>query len=414
MNKKVLLIGGNFSPELTGIGKYNGEMIEILAKQGYECTVVTSFPYYPHWTVQPPYTRSGNWFKREMKLPEQKGSKSIEIFRCPHFIPQKPSGLKRIVADFSFCFAAFIKICHLLFFRKFNFVLVVAPPFQLGLLGILVQKIKGAKFLYHVQDLQIDAARDLNLIKSKRLIKFLFKVEKYILKRADVVSSISEGMIKKIVLKYPREVVFFPNWVDTALFFPIPDRDHLKLEFGFEKTDKIVLYSGAIGEKQGLEAILQAAKSLESIKHLKWVICGSGPYKEKLIQKQKSQCLENVFFLPLQPFEKLNDFLNMADLHLVLQKANAADLVMPSKLTAILSVGGSAIITANEGSSLYDVVAMHKMGVLINPEDPVALTDAIEQAIKSSDNSIELNARGYARKYLSIEAIFKNYTRHLQ
>jgi colanic acid biosynthesis glycosyl transferase WcaI len=241
----------------------------------------------------------------------------------------------------------------------------------------------------------------------------LFKVEKYILKRADVVSSISEGMIKKIEKKYPREVVFFPNWVDTSLFFPIHEKAQLKIAFGFDKLDKIVLYSGAIGEKQGLETILQAAKSLESFDHLKFVICGSGPYKEKLMQLKGSQNLGNVFFLPLQPFEKLNSFLNMADLHLVLQKANAADLVMPSKLTAILAVGGSAIITANEGSSLHNVVAKHKMGILINPEDPAVLTAAIQLALESGDSLIEQNARNYARQYLSIEEIFKNYTNHL-
>lgn len=413
MNKKILLIGGNFSPELTGIGKYNGEMMDMLAKQGYECTVVTTFPYYPHWKVQPPYNQSGHWFKREVKILPQV-EKQIEIFRCPHYIPQKPSGLKRIIADFSFCFSAFIKVCQLLFSRKFDIVLVVAPPFQMGLLGILVQKIKGARFLYHIQDLQIDAARDLKLIKSKPVINLLFKVERYILKRADVVSSISEGMIRKIVLKLPREVIFFPNWVDTTLFFPIPDKLPLKAIFGFHHLDKIVLYSGAIGEKQGLEAILEAAKSLENMDRIKFVICGSGPYKEKLLQLVESQSLGNVFFLPLQPFEKLNSFLNMADVHLVLQKATAADLVMPSKLTAILAVGGTAIITAKEGCSLHDVVAMHKMGILINPEDPAALIAAIERALLSGDTIIGDNARAYARQYLSIEEIFKNYTSYLQ
>ena len=67
MSKRVLLIGGNFSPELTGIGKYNGEMIDMLASQGYDCTVITSYPYYPHWKVQEPYTTSSGWFKRELK-----------------------------------------------------------------------------------------------------------------------------------------------------------------------------------------------------------------------------------------------------------------------------------------------------------------------------------------------------------
>jgi colanic acid biosynthesis glycosyl transferase WcaI len=78
--------------------------------------------------------------------------------------------------------------------------------------------------LYHIQDLQIDAARDFNLIRSKFIINALFSIEKYILKRADIVSSISKGMIKKIEAKYKREVVFFPNWVDTDVFFPLPGR----------------------------------------------------------------------------------------------------------------------------------------------------------------------------------------------
>jgi colanic acid biosynthesis glycosyl transferase WcaI len=64
MKNKVLLIGGNFSPELTGIGKYSGEMIDRLANKGYNCTVVTSYPYYPHWKVQPPYAGSSFWYKR--------------------------------------------------------------------------------------------------------------------------------------------------------------------------------------------------------------------------------------------------------------------------------------------------------------------------------------------------------------
>ncbi|MEO6731470.1 MAG: WcaI family glycosyltransferase [Ferruginibacter sp.] len=413
MNKRVLLIGGNYSPELTGIGKYNGEMIEMLASKGYHCTVVTSFPYYPHWQVQQPYTESSRWFKKEVKEPNGQMGRAIVIFRCPHYIPNKPTGLKRMISDLSFCTAAFVKIIQLLFKKKYDYILVVAPPFQLGLLGILYKKIKGGKLFYHIQDLQIDAARDFNLIKSKFIIAILLKIEKYILKKADVVSSISDGMIKKIQDKFKREVVFFPNWVDTNLFFPLPEKGALRKQFNFQATDKIVLYSGAIGEKQGLEAILESAQVLDDQPDLKFVICGSGPYKKKLEEIAVHKNLKNVYFLPLQPIEKLNLFLNMADIHLVLQKANATDLVMPSKLTAILSVGGLAIITASEGCSLHDVVSLHKMGILIEPEHSASLTLAISESVKNNNRSIHENARSYAQKYLSINEIFRAYTGHM-
>ena len=415
-NKRVLLIGGNFSPELTGIGKYNGEMMDMLARQGYRCTVVTSFPYYPQWEVQEPYTKNSGWFKKEWRVVPGaiSDAQPIEVFRCPHYIPGKPTGLKRMISDFSFCFAAFIKTFQLLFKPKHDFVIVVAPPFQLGLLGVMYQKIKGARLLYHIQDLQIDAARDFNLIKSTFIINLLLKAEKYILKKADVVSSISQGMIKKIQLKYPREIVFFPNWVDTSLFFPISESDQLKVDFGFRPSDKIVLYSGAIGEKQGLEVILECARKLRDNVNLKFVICGSGPYKEKLENSKQEQQLDNVIFLPLQPYDKLNCFLNMADIHLVLQRANATDLVMPSKLTAILSVGGLAIITAHKNSSLFDVVDTHKMGVLVEPENSGALIAAIDHTLVNNHvNDANRNARLYAEEYLSIEQIFRKFALQL-
>jgi len=411
--KRVLLIGGNFSPELTGIGKYNGEMIEMLSNLGYDCTVVTSYPYYPHWKVQEPYTKTCGWFKKEIKVAMGAEIHPIKVFRCPHYIPEKPTGLKRIISDFTFCFSAFLKIFELLFSKKIDYVLVVAPPFQLGLLGVLYKKIKGAKFFYHIQDLQIDAARELNLIKSPFLINSLFKIEKYILKKADIVSSISEGMIKKIERKYQREVVFFPNWVDTTLLSPLPEREKLKNNFGFEASDKIVLYSGAIGEKQGLEAVLDAAKVFQERPGLKFVICGSGPYKEKLQEQKELQKLDNVVFLSLQPFEMLNAFLNMADIHLVLQKSNAADLVMPSKLTAILSIGGVSIITASKGASLHDVVYKHKMGILTEPENTSLLIEAIELALISDNQSIRKNARSYAKQFLSIDEIFRKFTAYM-
>ena len=414
MGKRVLLIGGNFSPELTGIGKYNGEMMRYLATHGYDCTVITTYPYYPHWKVQEPYTKGSGWFSKETITPDGNGATKIKVHRCPHYIPAEPTGFKRVLSDFSFFFSAFIKVFQSLFWKRFDFIMVVAPPFQLGLLGLFYRMFRGGRLLYHIQDLQVDAARDLKLIKSAFIINILLKVEKFIIRKADVVSSISSGMIKKIYDKYQREIVFFPNWVDTTLFYPIEGRNKLKQEFDFKESDTIILYSGAIGEKQGLETILDSAEELRDHPELKFVICGSGPYKEQLLAQKEKRNLNNIVFLPLQPFEKLNSFLNMADIHLVIQKANATDLVMPSKLTAILSIGGMAIITANEGSSLFEVINAHEMGVLVEPENPKAFVAALNRILVSDNEIINQNARLYAERYLSINEIFRSFKVHIQ
>lgn len=395
MSKRLLLIGANFAPEPTGIGKYSGEMIQWLSDNGYDCTVMASYPYYPHWQVQPPYVKNRYWYKKEVQG-------KITVHRCPQYIPADPSGKKRIIMDLSYLLSAFFKLLQLLTAKKFDVVIVVGPPFHLGFLGVLYKKIRGAKLFYHIQDLQIEAARDLGMIRSPLLIRWLFRFEKYILREADTISSISAGMIRKIREKTGRDVLLFPNWADVKLFYPLENRAYLKKDFGFDSTDKIILYSGAIGEKQGLESILYTAATL---KELKFLICGSGPYREKLREMAAALDLKNVIFFPLQPFERFNHFLNMADVHLVIQKANAGDLVMPSKLTTIMAVGGLAVITANPGTSLCEEVQLRNIGILVAAEDQAALNEAIYAAVNNETGHITGNAREYALNYLAIDKI---------
>ena len=411
MKKRFLLIGYNFHPEPTGIGKYSGEMIYWLAKHGYECTVITTYPYYPHWKVQEPYVKSKFWYTTEKLKFSSEGS--ITVCRCPMYVPAQPSGIKRVLLDFSFLIAGGIKLLQLAASNKFDFVFVVSPSFQFGLLGILYKKFRHAKFVYHVQDMQIEAARDLRLIKSEKAINFLLKIEKYIFDSADVISTISRGMIQKIQDKANKNILLFPNWADIEAFYPINNRIALKREFGFEVTDKVILYSGAIGEKQGLEGVLQAADYYRTNKDLKFVICGSGPYKQKLENLAKSLLLNNLYFFPLQPSDKFNSFLNMADVHLVIQKSDASDLVMPSKLTTILAVGGLALITANENSSLYSMVREHGIGILIKAESQQALNEGILIAISEDNHTITSNARSYTEANLSIESIMEAFTNNI-
>lgn len=404
---RVLLLGGNYFPEPTGIGKYNGEMMDWLAANNYDCSVVTTYPYYPYWKIQQPYEKKATWFTKENRIVN--GKTSITVYRCPHYVPRIPTGIKRTLSDVSFFVAAFLQVFRLLFGKKFDYVLVVAPPFQIGLLGYLYKIIRGTTLIYHIQDLQIDAAVELGMIKSHYLVRIMFGLERFIMRRADIVSSISEGMIKKIRAKHDRQILLFPNWADTNVFHPIANKDLLKQEFNFLPTDKIILYSGAIGEKQGLQALLYTAMELRHAAYLKFIICGSGPYKDRLVDMAGQLALHNVHFMPLQSKEKFNRFLNMADVHLVLQKANDNELFLPSKLTTICAVGGLVVVTASENTSLYNIVAKHNLGILINPEDQVALTGAVKNAIYQDHTTVKSSARRFATNHLSIDKIMTSY-----
>lgn len=404
MNKRMLVLGINCFPELTGIGKYTGEMVQWFAENGYETTVVTAPPYYPNWAVQQPY--SGAWYRKEQI------NKNLQVYRCPLYVPSKPSGLKRLLHEMTFFASAFFVVCRLLFQKKYDCIFAVAPPFHLGFLALFYRFFKGGKIIYHIQDLQIDAAKELNML-PERLFPMLFGMERFLLNRVNVVSTISEGMKKKVFAKSQNVVVLFPNWVDTEGFFPVADRDSLKSHWGFEPEDKLVLYSGSIGEKQGLDGIIKVAGKLSDVDHVKFIICGNGPFKERLVQMAGELGLQNVFFLPLQGHDVFNNFLNMADVHLVLQKADASDLVMPSKLTSILSVGGLALVTANPGTTLYEVIFDHQMGVVIAPEDESALEQGILSCFDERNEEKRKNARVYALRYLNRNDILERLVQDL-
>jgi colanic acid biosynthesis glycosyl transferase WcaI len=412
INKRILLISHNYSPEPTGIGKYNGEMIEWLANKGFDCTVITTFPYYPYWKVQAPY--KNRWYKKEViHYPES--NSSITIHRCPSYVPANPTGEKRIVQDFSFWTSMFWKALKFIIGKqKFDLIITVAPPFHLAYLGLMLKKRNGGKLLYHIQDLQIEAAQELNMLSNKKLLDRIYKLEKDILTKADYVSSISEGMISKIKTKTNKEVFFFPNWADTSCFYPLECRNKLKNKWGYLETDVVYLYSGAIGEKQGLEDILLTAELSQTNTNIKFIICGSGPYKEKLIQMAENKRLKNVNFLPVQEKELFNEFLNMADYHLILQKANTGDLVMPSKLTTILAVGGVSIVTTSPGTTLYNLINNHDLGYITAPEDHQSLSGLISKLKPGNDFETKSgNARNYATQYLNIDNVMNDFIAHV-
>ncbi len=404
---KILIYGINYAPELTGIGRYTGEMGSWLARRGEDVEVITTMPYYPEWAVHP--SHKGRWWYTEQL-------EGVRVHRCPFYVPAKVTSAKRILHEFSFVVSSLIYWLPIFFGKRYDVVICVSPPFHLGLIPLLYCKLHTIPLWCHIQDLQIDMAKELGMIKNKRFLNIMFKVEAYILKRCTVVSTISEGMVRKVAQKnvLKSECALFPNWVDGEYVKPVPRSQSLRSELGLLPSDKVVLYSGSLGEKQGLEIIVEAAKSFVSRPAVKFLIFGSGGGKSKLEALVQEYDLPNVVFYPLQPYQKLASLLATADIHLVLQKKSASDLVLPSKLTGIVAAGGFSLVSAVPGTTLYDTVSEHQIGVLIEPESVEALEKAINKALATDLSSYRINARRYAERYLNKEQTLSEFWQKLR
>ena len=387
---KILINSINYSPELVGIGKYTAEMAQWLTEEGHDVRVVTAPPYYPEWKIFEGYST----LRYQSEI-----IGNTKIIRCPLWVPAKPSGLKRIIHLASFALTAFpIMIWQGIFWRP-DIVFVVEPPFFCTLGALVSAKLAGGASWLHIQDFEIDAAFDLGMLKSKRLRYWVTKVECWLMRRFDKVSTISVRMLERVINKgvVVEKTVLFENWVDIEQIFPLKEKPELYQELGLPENRTIILYSGNMGEKQGLEIIVKAAGLLKDKTNLLFVLCGTGSAKERLIKL--SQGFDNVVFFPLQPVERLNELLNLADIHLLPQKADAEDLVMPSKLTNMMASGKAVVATVAENSQIANVLV--DCGLVVEPENVEAFCDAIKSLIDNPDEAKRLgyNCRQYAEQH---------------
>lgn len=337
---KILIYGINYYPEYTGIGKYSSEMVEILAEYGNDVKVVTAYPYYPEWKLRDNY--KNHFFLTEIV-------NGVEVHRCPIWVPNNPTTLKRIIHYASFGLSSFFCLMRLVFWKP-QVIFVVVPSIFSAPLPYIFSKIINAKTWLHIQDFEIDIAFSLGFLKNKRIQKIIkyFEIDFY--KKFEKISTISKSMLKKLSDEGidRKKLYSLHNWVDTNVIFPKNNKGEIKNSYGITSNVKIILYSGNLGKKQSVEIILNLAGHPKLNSSILFIICGSGSELSNL--KNKAQNLANVRFMFLQPIEKFNDFLNMADMHILPQKSEINNLVMPSKLTGILSVGGICcpILDAND------------------------------------------------------------------
>jgi len=366
----VVIYGINYAPELIGVGKYTGEIGAFLNRAGANVTVVTAPPHYPGWQAKPPYRA---W---RYRTEQQDG---VRIYRCPLFLRRRMTGLWRLLAPLTFAITSAPVAFWQILKRRPDTVLAVEPTFFVAPIALVAARLAGARVVLHIQDLEVDAAFAVgHLGKSRWLARFAGAVEGLILRRFDHVVSISKKMIEKIEEKgVPSErISLIRNWVDVSHIFPLehsPYREELKIT----PETFVVLYSGNLGAKQGLDVLLEAARALDDkVADIAFVIAGEGPAKADL-QRRYSD-LSNVRFLPLQPYERLNDFLNLANLHVIPQEKATADLVLPSKLGGMLATGRPIVVTAEPGTELADYLA--GAATVVSPGDPTALASAIREA----------------------------------
>lgn len=395
---KILIYCLNYAPELTGIGKYTGEQAQWLAARGHEVRVITAPPYYPAWRIGDGYRA---WRYRRERC------RGVEIFRAPLWVPRQPSGLKRILHLASFAVSSLVPLAAQVRWRP-DVIFVVEPPLMCSPAALLLGRWTGARTWLHVQDYEVDAAFALGLLKHPWLRRLAFSLERHAMAAFDRVSTISEAMLRLARSKgaAPERSLLLPNWVDVRAI--LPGRGSLyRRRLGIPADATVALYSGNMGNKQGLEILAEAARLLAGRTDLHFILCGDGAGRAAL--QQACAGLPQVHFLPLQPAARFPALLAAADVHLLPQRADAADLVLPSKLAGMLASGRPVVATAAAETELGRIVG--RCGRVVRPGDAAALAEAI--ADLAGDPALRQTlgraGRAWAERHLDREAVLSAF-----
>ena len=399
---RIILCSLNYTPELTGIGRYNTEMVQWMVRNGHSVRVVVAPPYYPAWKVPP----SHRWWQYRHETID-----GASVLRCPTWVPARPNGWRRLVHLATFAVSSTLALAWSVRWRP-DVVLVTEPPL-VGAPGVIaLSAVTGARSWLHVQDLEIDAGFGLGFMSSGLLRRIVLGVERALLDRFDVVTTISTSMRAKLAARLPesRSPAIMRNWVDLDTIRPV-DASGLRRLLGIPESAIVCLYSGSMAAKQGLDILASVARALDDRHDLHFVFCGNGAMRAAL--EQAASGLERVRFLDLQPDDRVAALLSMADIHLLPQRAEIDGLAMPSKLSGMFASARPVVATAVASSELAQVVTGR--GIVVPPGDVDAFVRAIAELADDPVKRMVCGraGRAYAERYLDKEVVLREMFRVL-
>lgn len=405
---RVTVIGINYHPETTGIGPFNTGLCEYLS-QNNEVEMISTFSYYPLWKKEP---------GEEKLLSRTDDINNISVHRGWHYVPAKATAIKRMVHELTFIGSSVLRA---LFSRAPDVYIVVAPPLLSGLAIGFIARLKGRPVLFHIQDLQPDAAVWLGMLTQQWLIKTLYWFEALTYSWMNVVSGITPAMVSVLLEKNLTrdKVKLLPNWIPISKDAVLPERRtesgmQVRRDLGIDDDTFLAVYSGNLGSKQGLDVLLDAAQELKKSKvpasEATLMICGDGAEKVRLVKEATELGLDNLKFTPLLPYEDYKAILTAIDISLVTQVLGSGKAFFPSKVLSILAAGCPILAVCDEESPLHDSLAEAHAGVTAHPENPEAIVQQIMALAENRESLTEYSRSGFNWvKRFSPETVLANF-----
>lgn len=379
---RFLVLTQYFVPEMGAAQLRLAAMIRELIAAGHEVEVVTGMPNHPTGRIFPAYR--GRFYRREVL-------DGVPVHRT-WLYASLGAGWKRMANYLSFVLTSFVGMLRA---RRPDFIFVESPPLFLSFPAILVGRLRGARVIYNVADLWLDAAVEMGILREGPLLAGARAFERWTLRYVDFVTTVTEGLRERLRERGvpPERLLFLPNGVDTSIFAPRPPDRGLAEALDLV-GQHVVLYAGTHGYSHGLDTALSAARLLQG-ENVTVVLVGDGSEKADLMARAERERIGNVRFLDAATPEFVARLYSISSAGLsTLRYSPLFEATRPVKIFSIMAAGKPVVYSGSgEGARLVEEA---DAGVIVPPEDAEALADAIRRIIATPQLAERLGANGRA------------------
>ncbi len=378
---RILILTQYFPPEVGAPQNRLYELAVRLQDRGEEISVLTAMPNYPQMEIHDEY--KGKFYHYE-------DMSGLQVHRSWIYVSKSKGIFKRLLNYFSFVFSSM----HVGLFKigKFDFILCESPPLFLGITAYILKRSKKSKLVFNVSDLWPESAEKLGLVTNQFFLKTATRLEEFMYRKSELICGQTQGICRNIQLRFPDKKVFWlPNGVDLGFYNFDNISSDWRMQNGFDADDFLLLYAGILGHAQGLEVIIKAADKLKQNEKIKFLIIGSGPEKEELINLSASLKTENVYFFDSVTKIQMPGIVSVIDVAVIpLRRLELFKGAIPSKIFENLAMK-KPLLLGVEGEAKDLFIDNGKCGLAFIPDDA---EDLAEKALQLFNNRTELKILG--------------------
>lgn len=375
---RVIILNQFFYPDHSATSQLMTDLAESLVERGVEVTALAG---------------RGRYNGGE-RLPSSEIYKGVRIERAWATGFGKKSSLGRVSDYLSFYLGASWKLLRL---PKHDLVMALTTPPLIGLVAVLIGRLRGMRQVALVQDIYPDVAIALGALGEKRVAtRFLDRLSRLMLRKSDRIIVLGECMRERILAKAGERAAsridVIHNWADGDEIKPLCDEKspfvaehHLDGKF-------VLLFSGNFGRVNDFSTVLEAARLLGDRNDILFLFIGEGVKAAEIENFSRAHGLANILTLPYQPRAALRYSLAAGQASLVTLADGLAGLSVPSKTYAVLAAGRPILFVGDLRSDVARIILENDCGAVVASGESQRLAQIILEWSEDGKKLAELGA----------------------